>query len=192
MEITGDGVRLRPWRAGHPVDAAVVAAALADPEVVRWTPTRQTGPMVHRSPVAEAREWLERRALTWADGSSYGFAVLVADRRGNPVGRPVAHVAVRDLGAGRTEGEVGYWTLPAARGRGVAPRALEAVTDWVLGPDRPESAAEVRRITLRHQVGNAASCRVAEKCGYTLDGVLPPLPPMFPEPGHRHVRTLRA
>jgi RimJ/RimL family protein N-acetyltransferase len=167
---------------------AAVAAALGDPEVIRWTPTRQGVPASRFDPVAEAREWLERRALTWADGTAYGFAVLAGDA---PGARPVAHVAVRDLGPGRTEGEVGYWTLPGARGRGVAPRALEALTGWVLGPRGPASAAAVLRITLRHQADNTASCRVAEKCGYALDGILPPLPPMFPGEGHRHVRARR-
>lgn len=80
---------------------------------------------------------------------------------------------------------VGYWTLPPARGRGIAPQCVEAVTQWLFGPQRIMPAEEVE---LLHTVGNRASCRVAEKSGYALDSVLPPMPPKFPNEAHRHLR----
>jgi len=62
--------------------------------------------------------------------------------------------------------EVTCWTQPGHRGRGVLPTALNSVLGWVYG------AMEMHRITYRHAVSNKASQRVAEKCGFTLEGRL--------------------
>jgi len=49
----------------------------------------------------------------------------------------------------------------------------------------PHPAGEIE---LLHTVGNEGSCRVAQKCGYVLESVLAPMPPKFPDEGHRHLR----
>jgi len=62
------------------------------------------------------------------------------------------------------QAEVTYWTAAAARGTGVAPAAVGAVAGWafdVLG---------LHRLELQHSTGNPASCRVAEKAGFVLEG----------------------
>ena len=46
----------------------------------------------------------------------------------------------------------------------VAPAALEAVTAWAFGE------AGFHRLELQHSTGNPASCRVAEKTGFALEG----------------------
>ncbi|MDW5322915.1 GNAT family protein [Plantactinospora sp. KLBMP9567] len=56
--------------------------------------------------------------------------------------------------------------LPAARA-GVAPRALTAVTAWVLGE------AGFRRLHLTHSTRNDAFCRVASKARFPLEGITP-------------------
>ncbi|MEU5935544.1 GNAT family protein [Micromonospora sp. NPDC047187] len=76
--------------------------------------------------------------------------------------------------------EVGYWTASWARGRGVAPRAVLALSRWAF-----DRFPEVARLDLLHQVDNVASCRVAQKCGFVFQEVLPARPP-FPLDGHRH------
>ncbi|MBM0237448.1 GNAT family N-acetyltransferase [Micromonospora sp. ATA32] len=93
--------------------------------------------------------------------------------------------ALKEVVPGRPAAEVGYWTAAPARGRGVAPRALEAVTGWAF---TRFAAAGLTRLELLHQVDNPASCRVAEKAGYRFEEVLPARPP-FPRDGHRHVRS---
>lgn len=54
--------------------------------------------------------------------------------------------------------------LPAARGAGVASRALIAVSAWALGE------AGFHRLHLSHSTRNDASCRVAIKAGFQLEG----------------------
>jgi GNAT superfamily N-acetyltransferase len=73
-----------------------------------------------------------------------------------------------------------------ARGRGIAPRALRALTEWAFATFTGDGLA---RLELLHQVDNAASCRVAQKSGYELATLLPAAPPAFPLSGHVHVRS---
>lgn len=61
-------------------------------------------------------------------------------------------------------GEVAYRTLPVARGRNVAARALGAASSWML------THGGLHRLELNHSVGNPASCRVAAKAGYAYEG----------------------
>ncbi len=67
----------------------------------------------------------------------------------------------------------------------MAPRAVTALADWAFATFAREG---LLRLELLHQVDNAASCRVAEKSGFALSGVLPAAPPAFPLNGHRHIR----
>ena len=46
----------------------------------------------------------------------------------------------------------------------------------------------LEQLELMHAVGNHASCRVADKAGFALSAVLPPLLPEFPDDGHLHIR----
>ncbi|HZX01389.1 GNAT family N-acetyltransferase [Kribbella sp.] len=79
-------------------------------------------------------------------------------------GERLARVGLGLRGDGTAE--VGYWTAPAARGRGVAPAAVRALCRW---------GFDVRGLELiewRAEVGNFASRRVAEKAGFVLEGQL--------------------
>jgi hypothetical protein len=49
----------------------------------------------------------------------------------------------------------------------------------------------LERLELLHAVGNHASCRVADKAGFILSQLLPPLLPEFPDDGHLHIRHAR-
>ncbi|GII67154.1 hypothetical protein Skr01_72390 [Sphaerisporangium krabiense] len=62
--------------------------------------------------------------------------------------------------------EVGYGVHPAHRGRGHATEALMGLTEWML------TKGGLRRIELRANLDNAPSLRVAEKAGYTREGLL--------------------
>ncbi len=151
VELTAGRLHLRPWRAG---DADAVLAACQDSGIQRWT----TVPCPYTA--EHARSFVRDEAPRgWADGTDYGFAVC--DSR---TGDLLAAVAVRRRAA-TVSWDVGYWTVPAARGRGVMSEALGVLCRWAyaeLGAQRIEWHAEV---------GNWASRRVAEKAGFLLEGV---------------------
>ena len=85
----------------------------------------------------------------------------------------------------RETAEIGYWTAVAARGRGIAPAAVRAVTDWVFDAF---AGASLRQIMLVHDVGNPASRRVPEKAVYPFRELSPANPPHWFTDGHIHMR----
>ncbi|MEW2133026.1 GNAT family N-acetyltransferase [Streptomyces sp. NPDC005435] len=153
------------WSPGH---APALARLERDAALRRWT----TFPAL--ADAADAGRWIGEQRRAWEAGERFAFAVL------EPDGRLVGHAVLKVAGDGTAE--VGYWTAAHARGRGVAPRALEALTEWAL-----KEIAGPTRLELLHQADNTASCRVAVKCGYGLASTLAPAPPAYPVEGHVHV-----
>ncbi|MCX4686482.1 GNAT family N-acetyltransferase [Kitasatospora purpeofusca] len=169
---------LRPWRSE---DAPELVEAYRDPVLRRWTTSALDDE-------ADALHWVGTQQGAWAAGHRLAFAVLEARPDAEP-GPLLGNLVLKRVSPGGSTAEVGYWTAAPARGRGVAPRALEALTDWAfdtLGPDG------LQRLELLHQVDNTASCRVAEKSRYAFDRVLPATPPAFPLDGHLHTRPRTA
>ncbi|BBC35177.1 hypothetical protein SGFS_064710 [Streptomyces graminofaciens] len=166
---TAPALTLRPWR---PDDAAALVVAHRDPGMRRWLVT-------HLDSEDDARRWVDEQSEGWASRTRLGFAVLEG------AGRPVGHVVVKVVESSGGVAEVGYWTSAEVRGRGVAPRALDAVSAWALGG---QGLLPLARLELFHASGNLASCRVAEKSRYVLHSVLPAQPPHFRTEGHLHVR----
>jgi RimJ/RimL family protein N-acetyltransferase len=140
-----------------PLTQAHVPAFLTvagDPDVVRFT----------RLPAGAdetfVRGWLERYETAWADGSRAGFAIFGHDETF------LGFAAIVELDLEHQEGEIGYLVAPAARGRGIASRAVELLTRWGF-----EELGLVR-LELRIDAENLASEAVARRSGYELDGVL--------------------
>ena len=75
-------------------------------------------------------------------------------------------ISLHSIDVVQNDASIGYWTAPAARGRGVAALAVDAACRWAF-LDLP-----VDRIELCHAVENTASGRVAEKAGFTYEGHL--------------------
>jgi ribosomal-protein-alanine N-acetyltransferase len=144
--LTVDELTIRPWRLS---DAAAVVEAYRDPEIQRWH--------VRTMDDAEAQAWIRGWADRWAAETAASWAVT-AD--GALLGRTGFRAV--DLASGAAE--AAYWTVPAARGRDVAARALRAVSGWMLAD------GGLHRLELNHSVANAASCRVAAKAGYAYEG----------------------
>ncbi|MFI8203865.1 GNAT family N-acetyltransferase [Streptomyces sp. NPDC085937] len=165
---------LRPWRME---DAAALVAVFRDPVLRRWTSSAL-------DTEGDARRWVRSQERGWAAGDRYGFAVLEVQPDSNS-DRLVGQVVLKDVAPGHPSAEVGYWTAAHARGRGVAPRALGALTGWAFDA---VGADALERLELLHQVDNPASCSVAHKARYDFAAVLPAAPPAFPRDGHLHIR----
>jgi RimJ/RimL family protein N-acetyltransferase len=69
-----------------------------------------------------------------------------------------------DLAGGSAE--IVYWVLPEARGGGIVVEATRRLSRWAL------DELGLHRLRLCHSVANPASCRVAEKAGYLLEGTM--------------------
>jgi len=150
VTLDGPGMTLRPWRED---DVPAVLDALRDPAVARWNPADSRAP-----DLAVAAAWVAQRA-DWSDGSHASFAVESGCEL-------LGSVSLFRIDRVHDNAEIGYWVAAAARGRGVAAASVRAVSDWAFGPLR------LARVQLYHAVENPASCRVAEKAGYRLEGVV--------------------
>ncbi|CAM5342761.1 hypothetical protein STANM309S_04110 [Streptomyces tanashiensis] len=83
-----------------------------------------------------------------------------------PEGEAVGLIGWGDIDLGGGSAEIVYWMLPSARGGGVVAEATKRVSEWAL------KDLGVHRLRLCHSVANPASCRVADKAGYTLEGTM--------------------
>jgi [ribosomal protein S5]-alanine N-acetyltransferase len=145
----GSDVLLRPWSLD---DAQAVMDAYQDEAIQRWHVQRADS-------LAEAREWIAGWQGGWAAETGASWAVADADS-----GILLGRAALKHLKFSDGTADVAYWTVPAARGKGVCPRAVDAMASWAF-------EAGFHRLDLEHAVANTASCRVAEKTGFALEGV---------------------
>ena len=153
VELTAGGGRLllRPPR-DHEAAAALVM--LTDADVAQWNPA----PLVVDLP--SARAWCERGG-DWGTGGHATFSIIEVAS-----GSYAGNISVFDLDLEQAVGSVGYRVATEHRAKGVATAALATVRDWVFAD------LGLVRLQLFHAVPNEGSCRVAERCGFALEGVL--------------------
>jgi RimJ/RimL family protein N-acetyltransferase len=139
-------------RAWLPSDATALVEAFSNPAIQRWH-TR-----VFDS-IAEAEAWAARWERLWNEETDASWAVT--DRE---TGGLRGYVALRGIDLEAGFAFVAYWTVEAARGRGIAPTAAELMIGWAF------QALGLHRLEIRHVVENDASCRVASKLGFAFEG----------------------
>lgn len=151
--LEDDAVALRTWRPG---DAEAVTVACTDRETQRWTGV----PDGYTRRDAEAFiAGAEQRRLT---GVSLDLAVVAA----GDDEELLASVGLVAFTPRHDRAEIGYWVAPQARRRGVALRAVRLLSTWAL------RELPLARIDLIPHVDNRASQAVAERAGFTREGVL--------------------
>jgi RimJ/RimL family protein N-acetyltransferase len=124
-----------------------------DPEVAQHTP------LPSPPPAGFGTAWLARYESARKDGTREAFAVVEGDELLGVALAPSIDVEGREI-------ELGYLVAARARGRGVATQSLRLLTEWAFGELR------MARASLLINVGNEASRRVAQRCGYTYEGTL--------------------
>jgi RimJ/RimL family protein N-acetyltransferase len=155
--MLSDGrILLRPLVASDR-DALYAAVIESREEVGRWMAWCHPG----YSP-EESAEWVAICERGWAaEGGDREFAIF--DARS---GRLLGCIGVNQFNRVHHFGNVGYWVRTSSVRQGVATAAARLVARYafdVLGLARVEIVA---------QVPNVASCKVAEKLGCRLEGVL--------------------
>jgi RimJ/RimL family protein N-acetyltransferase len=150
VELDAGALRLRPWRAD---DADDVVAAMQDPVMQLWNG-------LPASTRPDALAFLRRRG-DWSTGDHASWAVTDA-----ATGTLLGSVSLHSISRVQGNAQVGYWTVPAARGRSIAARAVDAACRWAF------ATLALERVELCHAVENEASGRVAEKAGFRLEGRL--------------------
>jgi len=151
--LTDGTIVLREWRDS---DVPAVAAACREPEIARWL-DQVPQPYSDR----DAREYIASTRRGWREQTLASFAI--ADARTDEL---LGSISIHWLDHEHAVGEVGYWVHSDARGRGVATRATRLIARWAI------EDCGLERLQLRADVLNEASQRVAEKAGFTREGVL--------------------
>lgn len=149
--MTPGPLRYEPLVAAH---AAHLETLVADPDVLRFTRVPES------VPPGFADGWGARYEEGRAAGAMEGFAAF------DPVDGAFLGLALApEIDREARQVELGYLVAPPARGRGVAVEMLGFLTRWAF-----EEAGALRAVLLI-DVDNVASQRVAERCGYVLEGV---------------------
>ena len=143
------GIRLRPWR-DHPGDVAALVAAWQDPTVA------VANPVPHDVSAEAARRWIAGEAERRARGLALDLVVGPLDAED-----VWGEVGLRGFDPEVARAEMGWWLAPEARGRGVAPTAVDLLVTWALGPP-----LRLRQVWARIDPGNAASARAAAAAGF--------------------------
>lgn len=80
------------------------------------------------------------------------------------------NVAVTDISRGHDTGWVSYWLAPEIRGRGLAERAVATLARYALTP-QAQGGLGLYRLELGHRTNNPASCAVAGRAGFLVEGL---------------------
>jgi len=147
------GIALRRVEAG---DIGWMTAACRDREISRYMPG-----LPHPYSESDARAFAAQAAQGWAEGSGAVFVIARA-ADGDGLGTIELHLYAADPGLA----EVGYWLRREARGRGAATGAVRLAAAWAFG------ALGIERLSLTTLPENVPSQRVAERAGFTREGLL--------------------
>ena len=145
----GNGQHLRALVSG---DAALLAEATSTETAPSLWGPRPAGPYS----LPEARAALA--AWDRAAGGQFSLGVLDGQQLLGAVGLMPDQPG---------SAELAYWIRPEKRGRGLASRAVQAVTLWA------HRSLAIPRIWLEINPGNEPSLRVAQRAGYRFEQRLP-------------------
>jgi RimJ/RimL family protein N-acetyltransferase len=140
-------------RPSVPADAEAIREVYSEPDIRRWMGWDDQPP-----DDAQARANIARAARAWEDGTWAVFRIVDA-ATDKVVGGVNLQLADHRIG------EISYFLRASARGSGLATRAVRLVAGWAF------DELGLERIELRVHPENEASRRVAERAGFTREGV---------------------
>jgi ribosomal-protein-serine acetyltransferase len=122
-----------------------------------WFPDAFQEPPV----LEETRANLEEAGQGWIEGSLLPLSIALKEGDG----WRLAGWAQLEIDAAARSGEVGYWLDADFVGRGLVTRTVTAILDHAFGP------LGLERIGLTATADNVRSRSVAERLGFTLEGI---------------------
>jgi RimJ/RimL family protein N-acetyltransferase len=149
--LTDGELLLRPW---EPRDVAAITAACQDPEIPRWT--------------VVPYNYTERHAIDFVTASpgdlraGRELALAIVDSDDGVLGA----LGMSKFDWSGMTAEIGYWMAPESRRRGFGARATRMLAEWAI------ATLGLERIELLANPANEASQRLAERAGFTREGVL--------------------
>ena len=149
--LTDGEIRLRPWESR---DVPAVTAACQDPEIPRWTV------VPHNYTDRHARDFISHSAGELAAGRELALAVVDGEDR------VLGALGMSNFDWSDMKAEIGYWMAPEARRRGIGARGTRLLARWGL------RTLHLERLELLANPSNEASQRLAERAGFTREGVL--------------------
>ncbi|MFJ3673436.1 GNAT family N-acetyltransferase [Streptomyces sp. NPDC090106] len=137
-----------------PQDTDTVYEAAQDPDILRWT-------SIPSPYLREHAEGFTGQLVPggWANGSMFTWGLFL------PEGEALAGMLGLTMRS-PSEAEIGYWCAKEHRGNGYVTEAVLAVARWAF------VQLSLDRVEWRAEVGNRASRAVAERAGFTVEGVL--------------------
>jgi len=137
-----------------PPDTDSVYEAAQDPEIQRWT----TIPSPYLREHAES--FTDQLVPDgWTNGSMFTWGLFLPEGE-ELVG--MLGLSMRSMSAA----EIGFWGTKEHRGKGYVTEAVLAASRWAF------TRLSIDRVEWRAEVGNRPSRAVAERCGFTVEGVL--------------------
>jgi ribosomal-protein-serine acetyltransferase len=149
-------LEMRPFRR-RDLDALVDAAADSLKDLSKWLPWAHSG-----YGRRDALVFLRDSVSAWGEGRAFDFTIRYVDNPGFHVGNVSAWYISRQSRVG----EVGYWIRSSETSKGVATEATARILEVAF------DELALHRVVLRIAVGNRGSERVAEKLGFTREGLL--------------------
>lgn len=156
-EIETQRLILRPPKLGdeHPLNQAINRSL---PELQRWMPWANDPSM------QPTINFVKEGINSWGSGVPRDFPVVIIHKESKKM---IGASGFNDRSKPEVPlFEIGYWIETAFTGQGLAAEMVQALTRFAFESFK---AARVQIVT---QVGNEASRRVAEKCGFILEATL--------------------
>lgn len=146
---------LRPFRRK---DTAALHEAILDSrkDLQQWLPWANS---YDRS---VAQRFIRDSASAWTEGKAFDFSVRASDDPGRHLGNVSIWWTSRQNGIG----EIGYWIRSDMTGQGVGTEVTARAVQ--IGFEE----MECHKLVLRIAVGNIGSEQIAERLGFTYEGIL--------------------
>ncbi len=147
---------LRPFKR-RDAEPLLEAVGKSLPELHQWLPWAHLG--YNR---IDANRFIRETARAWKEGRAFDFAI----RAHADLDRHIGNISVWHVSRPFRVGEIGYWIRSDETRGGVGTEATARVLAVAF------DELKMHRVVLRIAVGNRGSERIAEKLGFSVEGVL--------------------